>query len=844
MFRFLLIALVACSFAFAAPALAQDTDGDGWDDAVDDCPNDYNPSQSDMDDDGIGDVCDPDRDGDGIANDVDTCPDQQDATNRDTDGDGLGDVCDPDADGDGVANGSDNCPLTPNADQHDTDGDGVGDVCDLEHVVQFGTADSDIPLGVAADSTGVYVGGYRQDSFGCSELFVRKFDVDLNPVWTREFGTSGPNFAGCAEYLNGIAVYDGGVYVTGQIAGNLAGTLSGFSDAFVRKYDTDGNVVWTRQFGSSDADAGNAIAADASGVYVAGNAPAALPGQTFLGSVDIFVRKYDAAGNEQWTRQFGTTDFDLPSDIAVSGGVYVVGGTNGAFPGETAAGGNDAFIRKYDVDGNEQWTHQFGTSGFDDGDAVSVDASGVYVGGAAGGVLGGPNADGSGPGFVRKYDTAGDIEWTRYLGADVAGAVALNGVDIAGSTGGALPGETNTGGTDSYARRYDSDGNEEWTRQFGAPNGYIDAAEGISVSGGAIYVAGVETGAFGGYGNAGQYDGYLVKMVDSDGDGIPNDADACPGDPGSIAYAGCAGTTPTPAATPTPSQTPTPTATPSVTATATETATPTATVTSTSTETPTATETATPTDTPTPTATSTETATQTATPTVTATPITTATASATATATLTVTPTQTVTPTLTPTATTTPTLTATPTRTATAMRTATATASRTPTPVATSTPTRTATRTPTPTTTATPDRCTGVVCTALDGCHDAGICNPSTGQCSNPTRPNGSACDDGNACTQADACQAGTCRSGATLTCDDGNPCTVDACSPQSGCTVAPVANGTACSDGNVCNGTETCQLGTCTAGATLDCDDGDPCTTDTCDVTKGCGHKKLKKCP
>jgi predicted CXXCH cytochrome family protein len=81
-----------------------DADGDGILDAVDNCPERYNPDQADADDDGIGDVCD---NCDTLMN-----PDQADA-----DEDGFGDACD-------------NCPLLHHINQDDTDGDGVGDVCD------------------------------------------------------------------------------------------------------------------------------------------------------------------------------------------------------------------------------------------------------------------------------------------------------------------------------------------------------------------------------------------------------------------------------------------------------------------------------------------------------------------------------------------------------------------------------------------------------------------------------------------------------------------------------------------------------------------------------------------
>ena len=51
-----------------------------------------------------------------------------------------------------------------------------------------------------------------------------------------------------------------------------------------------------------------------------------------------------------------------------------------------------------------------------------------------------------------------------------------------------------------------------------------------------------------------------------------------------------------------------------------------------------------------------------------------------------------------------------------------------------------------------------VVCTPLTQCHDAGVCNPATGVCSNPNTTDGTACDDGNPCTTGDTCQGGLCH--------------------------------------------------------------------------------------
>jgi streptogramin lyase len=50
-----------------------------------------------------------------------------------------------------------------------------------------------------------------------------------------------------------------------------------------------------------------------------------------------------------------------------------------------------------------------------------------------------------------------------------------------------------------------------------------------------------------------------------------------------------------------------------------------------------------------------------------------------------------------------------------------------------------------------------VVCMATDQCHVAGMCNPMTGTCTNPNAPDGTPCNDGSDCSQGDACQGGVC---------------------------------------------------------------------------------------
>jgi len=127
-------------------------------------------------------------------------------------------------------------------------------------------------------------------------------------------------------------------------------------------------------------------------------------------------------------------------------------------------------------------------------------------------------------------------------------------------------------------------------------------------------------------------------------------------------------------------------------------------------------------------------------------------------------------------------------------------------------------------------------------------CDPKAGKCVVTKKKDGTPCNaDNNVCTGKDACASGTCVPGKLLDCNDNNPCTSDSCDPKGGCVNTPTAG--TCDDGDKCTQLDTCQGGGC-KGKPLDiktaCDDGNNCTTDSCDKGKGCQNKALadgKKC-
>jgi cysteine-rich repeat protein len=97
-------------------------------------------------------------------------------------------------------------------------------------------------------------------------------------------------------------------------------------------------------------------------------------------------------------------------------------------------------------------------------------------------------------------------------------------------------------------------------------------------------------------------------------------------------------------------------------------------------------------------------------------------------------------------------------------------------------------------------------------------------------------CDDDNLCNGTETTDplTGVCSPGTPPNCDDGDPCTTDSCDPTLGCVyVNP------CDDSDACNGVETCEptTGACISGTPPNCDDGNICTSDSCNPATGCVH-------
>ena len=138
------------------------------------------------------------------------------------------------------------------------------------------------------------------------------------------------------------------------------------------------------------------------------------------------------------------------------------------------------------------------------------------------------------------------------------------------------------------------------------------------------------------------------------------------------------------------------------------------------------------------------------------------------------------------------------------------------------------------------DACKGGSCEVggVKSCDDGNPCTKDACDVAagcTQTADDGAPCDDDNPCTQGDVCAGGGCQAGVPKTCDSGNPCVLAKCDLKTGkCAFEDATDGAVCDDGDACSDKDACAKGTC-KGQPKSCDDGNPCTSDSCDKAKGC---------
>jgi hypothetical protein len=343
---------------------------------------------------------------------------------------------------------------------------------------QFGTDKADL-AGAVDIYDKVYVGGSTAGVLGSAadtktwDGFLRALDPETGALcWTAQIQSPAGDPPAAFENVFGVAAGATGIYVAGEtLYTGLFPSADGASnptfgyDGFLRKYDHDGNELWTRTYGVGDAIGAGAATAyavaddDQGNAYVTGGVWGfRIDGEPSAGAVDLVVRKYDPVGNVVWTRYVATSGNEWGTGVVVRGStVYVTGLiARGALPGHAWLGRTDTIVVSFPTSGDDDtapdWAQQAGTSGkehdgsFGRGPQIAVSAAGIYVAGGTTGVFPGQQSAGNVDGYVLRLDDTGNVDWCFQFGTDLRdsllGALATDDgrVRVCGYTEGVFPG--------------------------------------------------------------------------------------------------------------------------------------------------------------------------------------------------------------------------------------------------------------------------------------------------------------------------------------------------------------------------------------------------------------------
>jgi len=401
------------------------------------------------------------------------------------------------------------------------------------------------------------------------DSYLSKFNQQGEYLWGYHWGASTSDY----ETVNDITLDDSGdIYLAGTFGGTVdfdpgpgpvPVTAEGATDAYVSKFDSDGNFLWVQTWGGYHPDNAYGVAVDSAGdIYITGEFAAYVdfdpgPGEEIHGPgnnyFDVFLNKFNSSGQWQWVRVWGGPGNDAGHSIAASssGGVYVVGDFKGTVdfdPGtgideRISLGEEDMFVCTYSTSGDYISALTWGSDDRDNCNAVVTDAFGnFYVAGRFSGTADldpGPGVDeyisnGYSDAFIAKFNSSGQMVWTDVWGGtdfdavlnftlDDAGTIYTTGyfqdsVDFDPGPGSEVRVAFNS--SDAFLNTLDNDGNFLMSRAWGGTDG--DSGYCVAIdTGGKIYVGGYfsdtvdfDPGPELDYRSAGNYpDAYLLKFL-------------------------------------------------------------------------------------------------------------------------------------------------------------------------------------------------------------------------------------------------------------------------------------------------------------------------------------------
>lgn len=293
--------------------------------------------------------------------------------------------------------------------------------------------DGGVVVGGAYESTDLDVGQGPIVTRGGQDIWVASYTSDGLLTWVKTFGGPRDDTAyGIAVGPNG-EIFVGGIYRdTAEFGGVSLISRSDSYNGFLMKLTPEGEVEWARSFGSTYRSVVRALDVGADGElalvgYFSETADLGQGDVTSLGSWDGMMGMYNSEdGTPRWITTFGNIYQDTVRAVRVDpdGNVFAGGYFTGTLDlgqgGPEFMGSTDAFVVKFNQEGQYQWSQSLGNVAGDNTTGLAADASGVYIGAQ---VEGSSWVGGGELGTLGKTEVSlvhlgqtGEFQWARRLG--------------------------------------------------------------------------------------------------------------------------------------------------------------------------------------------------------------------------------------------------------------------------------------------------------------------------------------------------------------------------------------------------------------------------------------------
>ncbi|MFX0194902.1 MAG: carboxypeptidase regulatory-like domain-containing protein [Candidatus Hodarchaeota archaeon] len=340
----------------------------------------------------------------------------------------------------------------------------------------FGGNSDDTSSAVQQTSDGGYIIAGTTESYSTwgSDVYLIKTDAGGNKVWQQCFNKSEEDDGWSVQQTS-----DGGYIIAGRAY--LGGEKG--HDVYLIKTNSSGSKQWESTFGGNSYDYGYSVQQTSDGGYII----AGVTNSYGAGFTDVYIVKTNSSGEMQWQRTFGggSSDYGKSVELTSDGG-YIIAGQTGSF----GAGGPDAYLVKIDSSGNMQWQETFGGSMYDTANSVQQTSDGGYI---LTGWTSYPGGDWNV--YLVKTNSVGTMQWEKRFGGsnhDYGHSVQQTsdgGYIIAGSTWsfGAEYG-------DVYLLKTDGSGVKQWDKLIGGSSWESNGVVQQTSDGGYIIAANTRSG--------------------------------------------------------------------------------------------------------------------------------------------------------------------------------------------------------------------------------------------------------------------------------------------------------------------------------------------------------------